>query len=57
MEDLGFLFKDPEPLIVFFLTMSLWYSKSMYFFLLDPMHLSQAALADECPLMLPRLTF
>ena len=30
MEDLGFLFKDPEPLI--FLTMSLWSSKSMFFF-------------------------
>ena len=52
---LRFSLQGQEPLI--FLTMSLWSSKSMYFFYINPMHLSQAALADECPLILPRLTF
>ena len=39
MEDVGFLFKDPEPLI--FLTMSLWSSKSMFFFFFIKPHASQ----------------
>ena len=55
MEDLGFLFKDPEPLIFF--DNELCGPVKVCIFFLNPMHLSQAALANECPLFLPRLTF
>ena len=47
MEDIGFLFWDPGPAIFSLLTMTLLSSKSMYF--INPMHLSQAALTNECP--------
>ena len=56
MEDFGFLFTDPEPLI-FFLTMSLWSSKSMYFFYKTPWVSATLPWLIKCPLILPRLTF
>ena len=50
-----FSVQGPRAIDYSLLTMSLWCSKSIY--VTNPMHLSQAALADECPLILPRLTF
>ena len=55
MEDIGFMFKDPEPSIFLFWQ---WACGAVKVCISqNPVHLSQAALADECPWFLPRLTF